>query len=250
MTVSAIPMAQVRFPYVSNLEIAITGDTTLTVQPGQCRSDDNQFQIVNREIVNVDAAHVSLAGLDTGVLENNTLYGVYLIGDLVTARVSKVIVSKNLEIPVMPFQYNAFRLIGFVRTDGSAHFLPGKFYGHGSERTFVYDTPVATAVTAGAAVAYAAVDLESIVPPQDGLPVLVSYEATPSASGSALSLHSFGGSANGYSAVVTGQVASEDVTGVEEVLAGLNAGAPAVAYKWSGAGNTVALSVSGYRYSL
>lgn len=244
------PLSFYRFKYVNGLELAITGDETVTIAAGQCRDADDNFQVISEDTITVTNTVNGVNGLDTGDVANNTLYAVYLIADLIGANVPAGLMSlASNAVPLMPYGYNAYRLLGWVRTDATADNLAGKFYGHGSERVFMYDVHLATAITAGAATTYTAVSLANAVPAEDSLPVIVGVDMTPSAAGRIMSLQPYGGTGDEVS--LTGQVATVHVTGNVEVLAGLNSGVPSINYKWSaGGGDAVALTVAGYRYSL
>jgi hypothetical protein len=243
------PLSNYRFKYVDGLELTILGDETLSIAAGQCRDSDDTFQIVSDDAITVSNTFAGVNGLDQGTVAASTLYAVYLIGDLVGANLPAGLLSLSSTSPLMPYGYNAARLLGWVRTDGTSDFLAGKFYGHSGERVFMYDAPLATPITSGAATTYTAVDLVGLVPNEDGLPVIVGFDMTPAAASRIMSLQPFGGTGNEVS--ITSQVTAVQVTGNVEVLAGLDHGVAALNYKWSaGGGDAVALNVAGYRYSL
>lgn len=242
-----LPVVNAPYLSVDGLEIAITGNKTATVQVGRARNSSNESDIISNAILTLNAANVGANGLDTGALANATLYSLYIVGDSSLNNSPVVILSANASAPLLPVGYDMYRKIGYLRTDGSANFLPGYFSGKSNNRKFVYDAPLATAVTSGAAVTATAVSLANMVPAVAGTPVYMYSDLTPSAAGRSMSLRPYG--ATGYPVKLTGQVATVHVTSNDMVLAQLNSGAPSIEYVWSaGGGDAVALNVAGYEY--
>jgi hypothetical protein len=249
MTQINIPVVNAAYLNVQGLELAVASNTTMTMALGQARNSTNVSDIVLSAAVTINAANNGINGLDTGALANVTLYSVYVVGDSSGNSASGAVLSASASAPLMPVGYDMFRKIGYVRTDGAAHFLAGYWSGSSNERKFMYDAPLATAVTAGAAVADAPVVLTGLVPAVAGLPVYVYSDLTPSAAGRSMSLKPFG--ATGFPVVLTGQVATVHVTSTDMVQAALDSGAPKLEYIWSaGGGDAVALSVAGYEYNI
>jgi hypothetical protein len=142
-----------------------------------------------------------------------------------------------------------YRKIGYLRTDGTSDFLLGYWSGSSNERIFMYDAPIATAVTAGASTTDAAVSLATFVPAVAGLPVYMFFDLTPAAASRILTLKPYG--AVGAPWTVTSQVTAVHMTGVALVQAQLLVGVPNIEYIWSaGGGDAVALSVAGYQYTI
>ena len=155
--------------------------------------------------------------------------------------------SLSYTAPVMPFGYSAFALIGYAVTDSSAHFLKGYWTaGNSTSRLFMYDAPQATAITAGAATTYTAIDLSALVPTADNLPVWVSSAFTPGAASRTLKLQPTG--ATGDAVTITGQVTSVVVSSNSLVLAKLSSAVPKVSYIVSNAGDAAAINVAGYQF--
>lgn len=196
----------------------------------------------------LDATVVGANGIDSGALAASKVYYVYTI--LKNTYESATIISLNDPStgPVMPYNYLAFALIGYVMTDASSHFLLGYWSGNRTSRTFTYDAPQATSVTAGNATSYTGIALTTKVPPISNLIVNVSSAFTPGAAGRTLSFHRFG--SNGDQAVITGQVTSVVVTSITKVLVGLNTATPTIAYKVSNSGDAAAINVAGFEYNI
>src|ERR1700722_20041691 len=152
---------------------ATTPNTVLDISLGQCRDSTNVMDIICAAS-NINAAVNGINGLDTGSLAASTVYAIYAIADITEnpGRPNGYILTlASNSVPLMPFGYSNFRLVGYWPTDASMHFLLGYVSNAvGGNRQFLYDAPQATAVTAGAATAYTAVSLAKWVPVVNNLP--------------------------------------------------------------------------------
>ena len=248
MTIS-IPVVNAAYLSVNGLEIAVASTTTATVAAGRARNSTNENDIILSAAVTLNAAVNGINGLDSGSLANATLYALFVVGDSSLNNDTGVLLSTSATAPSLPFGYDMFRLIGYLRTDGSANFLSGYWSGSSNERIFMYDAPIATAITAGSSTTDAAVTLTTFVPAVSGLPVYMYYDMTPAAASRVLTLKPFG--ATGAPFKATSQVTAVHVTGVALVQAQLDSGAPKLEYVWSaGGGDAVALNVAGYQYTI
>lgn len=238
--------------YVNGLQIsndATTPNSMLDVGIGSALDSTGTYQLNLNAAVVINSANSGLNGLDTGTIAASSLYAVYLVADPVTQQASGCMISLSLTGPLMPFGYSAFKLIGYVATDASSHFLLGYWTDGGSNaRWFMYDAPQATAVTAGNATSATAISLVKTVPALANIPVMIYSVFTPAAAGHALSLQPASGT--GFPAVVTGQVASVIVTSQSLVMTSLVSSLPEINYKVANAGDAVAIDVAGYRYVL
>lgn len=247
MTIN-LPVVNAPYLDVYGLEIAIASTTTLTVQSGRARNSSNENDITLDAAVTLNAADNGINGLDTGSLANATLYSLYAVGDSTFNNDPGVVLSASASQPLLPVGYDMYRKIGYLRTDGSAHFLAGYWSGSRNERTFVYDVPIATAITAGASATYAAVTLTTFVPAVQNVLVNMEINWTANAAGDTLALQPFSavGDTAKYIAGVAG--ASAHTLLREYLMAQLDSGAPKMNYKVSA--GTVALNVAGYKYSI
>jgi hypothetical protein len=241
------------YNYANGLQIsndATTPNTLLDIGSGVTIDSTDTFQMINNGSIVINAATVGFNGLDTGVLVASKLYAVYLISDPVTLQPIGAMLSLSQTAPIMPFSYSAWKLIGYVATDSSAHLLLGNWsLGASGYRLFMYDTPLATAVTAGTSTTYANVNLINAVPNVNNVPVLVNTSFTPTAAGSALNLQP--GNGTGAAATILGQVAAAVVNSVSLVMAQpvviSTVSSPVVNYKVVG---SVAVDVSGYYWAI
>ena len=246
-----LPIVNAPYLSVSGLEIAWASATTLTVAAGRARNSTNESDIILSAGVTMNAANNGVNGLDTGALANNTQYALYVVGDSTYNNASCVVLSANLTTlqPTLPAGYDMFRLIGYVRTSGAAAMLQGYWSGSANDRKFFYDAPIATAVTAGAAVTDTAVALGGFVPAVNGVPVYINYAMTPAAASRTLTLKPNG--ATGAPFQATSQVTGVVLRGTALVQAQLLVGVPNIEYVWSaGGGDAVALNVAGYEYTI
>lgn len=223
-----------------------TPNTKLNVATGTTVDSTGTFQLNLDTAVVIDATTTGLNALDTGSLAASTLYYVYLVSDPVDLKASGGMISTSAT-PYLPFGYSAYALIGYVRTDASSHFLLGYWTaGNSNRRTFVYDAPIATAVTAGNATSYTAVSLATFVPIVENTPASIAFSFTPGAASRVLNVTP--GNATGNAVTITGQVTSVVVSGNANVFARVTSSVPEVDYKVSNSGDAVAINVAGYDF--
>lgn len=242
---------QALFPYAYGLGLsnnATTPNTKLDVAVGSILNSSKEFQINLDTAVTIDATTNGLNGLDTGSLAASTLYYVFVISDPQAYNIPGAMISAS-STPLMPYGYSAYALIGYVVTDGSSHFLKGYWTDDKSSlRTFMYDAPQATAVTAGTATSYTAVTLSPWVPAVANTPVFINSALTPNAASDTLKLQPAAGT--GDAVIITGQVASVVVTSQDLVMATLASGAPKINYKVSAGTDAAAINVAGYQFAI
>jgi hypothetical protein len=253
LTPSAVPFQLVKYLSIYSLPVtnnATTPNTKIDVGTGVCRDSTDVYDMINAASVTINAANNGLNGLDTGSLAASTLYYVHLISDPVSGLTTGAMISLSATAPLMPFGYGAFRVIGFMVTDGSTHFL--KCYNSGTQnaRVFTYDSPQATSVTAGTSATYAAIDLSALVPANlDNLPVLFRANWTANAAADTFNMHGGNSTGDQWSLIsaVAGGTAHTVANGV--VLSQLVSSVPKVEYKVSAVGG-VAINVCGFAYYL
>lgn len=249
-TSKAFPYSSFIPNYVSGLKISNNGttpNTKLNVAVGSIMDSTGTFQLSLTTAVVIDSANTGLNGIDTGALAANKVYAVHLVADPVTNQTSGCMISLSSTAPVLPFGYSAFALIGYITTNVSVNFLPGYWTdGNSTTRLFMYDAPQATAVTAGAATSYTAIDLVTLVPNVDNTPVWIASKLTPNAASSTLKLQPTG--ATGDAVTITGQVAAVIVSSNSLVLAKISSSLPKVSYVVSGGADAAAINVAGYEF--
>lgn len=236
--------------YVQGLAVSKGSNTTLSIAVGQARDSTNTFDIVLSSVKTLNAAVNGANGLDTGTFAASTMYAVYLIQDVRNVNPVAVLLSTNFSTPVMPGGYSDYIRIGVWASDGSVHFRDMDQSGTGKLRFYYYDTAVPTAITAGAATSFTAVDLSATVPPLANILVSLIYAFTPGGgrAGDNLFIRPTGSSATGVGGVVTatGPVASQAQVGQLLVMAKLSSSLPKIDYMVTNSGDAVALNVLGF----
>lgn len=251
MAISNEQIVNLPFLYINNMIASWASNTTLSITAGQCRDSTNVDDIVVNATATLNTAVTGLNGLDTGVLLASKMYAIYAISDITANPLNPAgyLMSLSMTAPLLPFGYGAYRLIGYWSTDASVHLLLGYISAtNSSSRTFTYDAVQATAITAGAATTYTAIDLTNLVPVVDNTPVSLLVNFIPGAASRTANLQPTG--ATGDAILITGQVTSVHVTQTVSVLAKLSSAAPKVSYKVSNAGDAVAISVLGFSYAV
>lgn len=252
MPVSSVQYGQAPWGYINGLGIAndaVSPDEIVNVAVGSCLDSTNVYQLEVDEALSIDVRVRGLNGLDQGTVAASSLYAIYVIADPITQQaIGGMLSLASNSAPLMPFGYSAYKLIGYVATDSSSDFLVGYWTaGNSGRRTFMYDAPQATAVTAGAATVDTAVALTAFCPPVANNPVYIKFTATPSAPARVLTLKTFGATGSMYQ--VSGQVATVAMIDTVLILSAQNAAAPSIEYLWSaGGGDAVALNVAGYDF--
>lgn len=243
-----LPVVNAPYLNVSNLELTILGDETLSMAAGRARNSSNESDIILESAVTVSNVLSGLNGIDTGSVSASKVYAVYLVGDSSGNNPEGGILSLDQSSPLLPAGYDMYRLIGYAVTDASKDFLLGYWYGSANERVWAYDAPQATAVTAGNATTYTAVALTTLVPAVENLPVSVAYAYTPASAGNDLNLTP--GNATGNAVTINGQVTAVIISGNAEVMSKVTSSVPEIDYKVGNGSDAVALNVAGFRCSI
>jgi hypothetical protein len=252
------PIYTLPFLYKNGLTIsndATTPHTILDIAAGQCRDSNDVIDIVvgNPNLEGgitaapllLNAAVNGVNGLDTGSLGVSMMYAIYMIADSRYYQpVACIATLATNSIPLIPFGYDSYRLIGYWATNASSQWQVGYYIGGGATLQFVYDAFQATAVTAGAATAYTAVNLAKWVPPVNNIIANIYTSYVPATAGNALHLQ--GVNQTGDSALITGQVATVAITQVTPILVQLATAIPEINYKVGNASDTVAIDVEGF----
>ena len=240
---------------------ATTPNTKIDISAGLARDQTNTYDInlgnylgANPGLTadtstTLNATIVGAGGIDTGSLGASSVYYVYVI--LKNTYEASVIISLTGPAtgPTMPYNYLTYRHIGYVVTDSSSHFLVGYWQGTRNSRMFMYDAPIATAITAGSDTSYTDIALTAFVPAVQNTPVWIYSALTPAAASRQLFMQPVNGTGNAV--IITGQVTSVVVSSNSLVLARLESSLPKIAYKVSaGGGDAVAINVAGFEYDI
>lgn len=244
---------------------ATTPHTLLDVSAGQCRDSQDVIDItLGSNNPNLEGGTTStplilnsaingVNGLDTGTIAVSTMYAIYAIADSTYNNQTACIITLASNVasgagPLMPFGYDSSRVIGFWATDASGYWLAGYYSGTQNALVFTYDAPQATSVTTGAGTSYTAVDLVTLVPPINNLPILIQSNLNANAAADTLKMQGY--NSTGDAVTIIAQVAGSTahIQTVSQVLAQLNATNkhPEINYKVSSSSDAVALDVAGF----
>lgn len=239
---------------------ATSPNTVLDISAGMFRDSTNTYDLVIGNFLGlnpgltpnttsfINSAILGPGGIDVGTVAASSVYNIYVILDL-TTYISSCIMSLAAPSvgPTMPYNYGAYRLIGHVTTNSSAHFLLGYWSGINTSRLFMYDQ-VQLTLSAGNATSATPFSLAALVPAIQNRPVWIYSSYNPQAPSNYLRLYTYG--SGNTDIQITGQVASVIVTSNSLITARLNAGAPTLQYQVANIGDSATLYVAGYQFDL
>jgi hypothetical protein len=266
------PIYLLPFLYISGLNISVASTTVLAIAPGQARdSSDNidmpvgfpnlqgntlpatQFQNYMPPIF-VNGAVNGANGLDSGSLIATMDYAIFLIGDSRGYNpVSGILSLTSNTSPLLPLGYDSYRLLGFIQTDGSAHFVVSSTNPLNARnlRSF-YLSPAVSVLSGGNATTFTAIDLSTPVPTTTARDVIVYLQVvfTPLAIGDTVQFRptAEGTPQTAGLTTITGVAAGIAQTQYLSVIAGVGSSKPEIDYKVTVSGDSVSVLVVGYAY--
>lgn len=257
--------------YLSGLTIAPASTTLLSVAPGAARDSNNvmdmvvglqnyfgidnpalQYQGYQAGLL-INSAVNGVNGLDTGTIAASTQYAVYLIGDSRNYNNTAAVISltSNYPGPLMPSGYDSYRLIGFIETDGSSHFV---YATHKPQNIAgllqYYNSPAISVLAGGNATTFTAIDLTaSSAVPTTTLPnvivgLLVTF--TPAAAGDVAQFRPTGSTATGNLPTIVGAAAGIAQTQYIQMIAGVGSSKPEIDYLVTSGSDAVSVSVAAW----
>lgn len=239
------PIVNARVKYCNGLNLSwVSGGLTLGVAAGACSNSSNVNDIaLDAAVVLNSAVSGVVNGMDTGSLGNNTIYAVYAIADSTGYNAAGSLLSlASNSVPALPYNYDLYRRIGYVRTDGSAQFLAFDQRGDGLVRAMWYRASIATDITAGSSATFAAVDVSGSIP-AGGKVGIFKVTFTPTGADDPCELRSGDSAVDDGQAVLSGSAAGVVKIGNLECPIGATL-ASGVDYKVTG--SAVAVNVQGY----
>lgn len=241
--------------YVSGLGITWLSNTTMRVEIGSCSDSTNTNDIALTTQYTLNAAVNGLNGLDTGTFAASKVYAVFVIGDQAGNNAPGVLMSLSATAPLMPkgtfsSNYNMFRRIGWVISDGSTHFYPLAQAGAGNYRQYSYDTGPAVLTGGTQATTFAAITLTAVVPPVGNYPVFTAQISfTPATAADYVCFRTTGSTATASATAlesISGVVAAKAQTGQLRMFAGINAGVVSIDYVNSAASGATTVAITGF----
>ena len=155
-----------RFRYGLNVEYVEADVTASTVRihPGRCRDKDDTMNIVLAADDDASILNASPPDADTDEVTEapDTWYWVWIIADSTGTNAPRAFISVFETAPLYPSGYDRGRLLGAVRNDPAADFLP--FSQHGTTTMGVHQKQVIYPVNVQGS--YTSVSLTSSVPPR------------------------------------------------------------------------------------
>lgn len=259
-------------PFVTGFELAVTGNTTFTVQPGAARALTSDFVIEYPSfipnlpaIITADIANVGLNGcfpnsIASLALADHTMFPVYIIanssgttGGSLNANIAPAVVVATGN-NFLPANYDVFRRIGFMLVDdANGHLIFMEQSGHANERKYILNAgPVA--LNAGNATAATSVDLtigDGIIPPGAGHNAILNLAINGNAASAYLRIYPTGNLVgNGAAGLIT-PVGGATLGAQGQLNAGINnLGNASIDYLVNNAGTTATIIVDGFVDSL
>lgn len=146
-----IPIVNAGELYLNGLQLSLNvafPDTRIDITRGAARNSNNVNDIVLQDNVTLRTDLNGLNALDTGVIEADTQYAVYVIGSSIALRSSlqsvvlypagTIISKKFSDGPYMPSGYDMYRRIGAILTDAAGSIVPFAQVGNDTRRTMRY----------------------------------------------------------------------------------------------------------------
>ena len=266
------PVYQIPHLYISGLNISVASTTVMAIAPGMARdSSDNidmevgfpnlqgittppvLFQNYMQPLF-INSAVIGANGLDQGTLIATMDYAIYLIGD---SRgylpVAGLISLTSNAFPLLPFGYDSYVLLGFVQTDGSAHFVASSTNPINMRNARAYYlSPAVSVLSGGNSTTFAAIDLSTAIPTTTSRDVIAYLLVTfiPAAIGDTVQFRPTGEGTPQTAGLVTivGIAANVAQTQYVQVICGVATSKPEIDYKVTSASDSVSVSVVGYTY--
>lgn len=256
--------------YLNGLNISVASTTILAVSPGAARDSNNNIDMVvglsnlqgnvNPAVLFssysppllLNSAVVGANGLDAGALAASTQYAIYLIGDSRGYNnVAGLVSLTSNAFPLLPLGYDSYRLIGFIETDGSSHFVYATHKPQNLAGLLAYyNQPPLSVLAGGNATSFTAIDLTAggAVPTTTLPNVIVEFLITfiPAAVGDVAQFRPTGSSATGGLVTIVGAAAGIAQSQYIQVIAGVGSSKPEVDYLVSSASDALSVSVVGW----
>ncbi len=250
--------------YIQGLQLSVYSTTIMAVAPGAARDSNNnidmvvglanlqgnvvpavQFQNYYPPIL-INSAVNGANGLDSGSIAASTQYAVYLIGDSRGYNnVAAILSLTSNAFPLLPLGYDSYRLIGFIETDGSSHFVYATHKPQNMANLQSYYLAAASVLSGGNATSFTAIDLSTPVPTTTLQNIIVSLQVTftPAAIGDVVQFRPTGSSATAGLVTIVGAAAGIAQTQYVQVIAGVGSSKPEIDYLVTSSSDSVNVSV-------
>jgi len=170
------PIVNAGLSYVNQLQIRFRTSKSVTLFSGAARNSTNIADIILSADTIVDSAIVGANGIDFGTFAANTFYAVYVIGDSRGYSQTAGLFSLSPDAPIIPLNYDMFRRVGWVLTDGSANIISFVQSGLNESRNYYYRSSI-NVLAAGTATVFTLVNIAAAIPPIVENSIIVTTEA-------------------------------------------------------------------------
>jgi hypothetical protein len=262
------PVYSLPFLYISGLNISVASTTVLAIAPGQARDSNdvmdmpvsfpNLAGVTNPAVLFqgyqqplfLNAAVNGVNGLDAGSLTASTQYAIYLIGDSRGYNnVAGIITLSSNAYPLIPAGYDSFRLLGFIVTDVSSHFVAATGQPQLMANALSYFlSPAVSVLSGGNATSFTAVDCSTASPagnlPNVILEMLVTF--IPASANDSVQFRPTGSSDTTGLSTIVGAVAGVAQTQYIQIIAGVGSSKTEFDYKVSSSSDSVSISIVGW----
>lgn len=252
--------------YITGMNISVASTTVLGIAPGMCR---DAYNAIDMEIgyanlqgnvlpatqyqgyipgLLLNSAVNGANGLDTGTLGASLQYAIYVIGDSRGYNpVATIMTLTSNPLPLMPFGYDSYRLLGFIETDPSNHFVyathkPQNMVG---AIEYILQPPISV-LSGGNATSFTAIDLttNSALPTTTLANIIITLQVTftPAAAGDVVTFRPTGQTTGTYW-TITGATAGVAQTQYLVMIAGVGSSKPEIDYLVTSASDAVSVSV-------
>lgn len=238
-----IPVVNAPNLYVDDLQLSWTSDEVIAIAAGRARNSTDENDIIVESALAVSNIVSGANGLDSGTVAASTMYAVYVIGSSYgVAEPAGLLSLASNSAPTLPEDYDMYRRIGWVLTDGTSDNLLFWQYGSDKTRQYYYDVGISE-LSGGSSATYANVDLATSVPPI-ATNVVMDVTYTPNGATDVAEFLPYGSSAtNGIVRFGYGVAGAQ--VGVATIPCRLNSGVPTIQYKVT-AGDALTLLTVGY----
>jgi len=263
-TIQNNPIIQLPRLYIDKLNISVYSTTVLAIAPGAAR---DQFNTIDIEVGNsnlfglnipaplavnyqppilINSAVNGVNGLDTGSLAASTDYAIYLIADSRNLKNPAGLLSLTSNTaPIVPLGYDTLRLLGFIQTDGSSHFVYATHKPQNMSGALTYYLAASSVLSGGNATSFTAVDCSTPIPTTTLRNVIASLQVTftPVAAGDVVQFRPTGSSATTNVTTIVGAVAGVAQTQYMQLILGVGSSKPEFDYLVTSASDAVSVSV-------
>lgn len=266
MSIQGYPIVQLPGYEIQGFALTYVTSTTITVGLGTAWDSNNRMQIVlgSETVVGavtaapytINAAAAGAGGLDAGTFSADVTYYVHVIASSFNNALPAALISLSATAPLLPSNYDSFRMIGALQTGATAIFRPFDAVRAGSLLTVQYRTPILLA--AGTSTTSATISLVEVTSLCPAVPAVGLFKSnlevyyTPTTAGNVLSIKGYDGAAvtttNGqynFTGIVSAQVQNHPISLITPSLTGV----PSVTYLIGTAG-TQTIHVVGYDMAL